>query len=289
MILPPQRLVRLPGGRCLAVDEYGDPEGRVVFYCHGLPGSRALGEGDPLRDPGPGLRILAVDRPGLGHSDPHPRRGLIDWADDVDALCDRLSIARASLLGVSGGGPFALACAWRQPQRFERVVILNGLAPLDRRGATQGMSPALRAGWWFVAHLPLQARFAADAQRAALHRRPRKLVGRLARAMADVDRAALERAPAGVTVQADLALAFRQGSAAVAQEMRLLSRPWGFDPGQITVPVELWHGSQDRTVPLSMGRWLAERIPGAQLHERPEMGHLLHRTIWQEVRAALLK
>ena len=259
-----------------------------MILCHGLPGSRLLSDRDPLRAPGRGLRVLAVDRPGIGDSDPQPRRALLDWAFDVDALCEGLGIEHAAVLGISGGGPFALACAWRLPRRISRAVILNGLAPLDRRGATSGMAAGLRFGWWAVGHLPLQARLAAGAQARTLERRAGALQRRLTRAMSEVDRAALAEQGTGAALEAELAGAFRQGSAAVAREMRLLARPWGFDPADIRVPVDLWHGERDRTVPLAMGRWLAERIPDARLHAWPEAGHLLHAGMWPEVRSVLL-
>jgi pimeloyl-ACP methyl ester carboxylesterase len=133
-------VIVLPDGRRLAYAEYGDPDGEPVFLFHGLPGSRlswGLLPGAPIPT---GLRIIAPDRPGYGGSDPKPGRSLLDWADDVAQLADTLNISEFDIVGVSGGGPGALACAWKMPDRLTTVGIVSSPAPTDAPGVFEGMS-----------------------------------------------------------------------------------------------------------------------------------------------------
>ncbi|MCG8093020.1 MAG: alpha/beta hydrolase, partial [Candidatus Thiodiazotropha endolucinida] len=103
------KLVKLPDSRHLAYAEYGDPEGVPAIYLHGFPGSRLEARLFDLPARQHGLRVIAPDRNGLGLSDPKPGRRLIEWAVDVEALADNLKLERFFLIGISGGGPYALA------------------------------------------------------------------------------------------------------------------------------------------------------------------------------------
>ena len=105
--------ILLQDGRRLGYDEYGPPDGKPLFYFHGTPSSRkdwpALGnQGLPEKL---GVRVIVADRPGMGLSDFQPERRIADWPADVVALADTLELERFSVLGYSGGGPYAVACA----------------------------------------------------------------------------------------------------------------------------------------------------------------------------------
>jgi len=130
----------LADGRKLAYAEYGDKKGIPLFVFHGLPGSR-LSRG-LLPDPPfpPGVRVIAPARPGYGGSDPHPGRGLLSWADAVAAVADILKLERFGLLGVSGGGPGALACASRMPERLIAIGVVSSAAPTNASGVMAGLS-----------------------------------------------------------------------------------------------------------------------------------------------------
>src|SRR5207245_3071247 len=103
--------VRLPDGRRLAYDDAGDPAGRPLLFFHGLGASRRARHPDDGVAAGLGVRLLTVDRPGIGGSDPLLRRRLLDWPGDVAALADELGLDRFAVAGWSAGGPHALACA----------------------------------------------------------------------------------------------------------------------------------------------------------------------------------
>ena len=134
------KAIRLGDGRRLGFMEWGDPHGAPVLEFRGLPGSRL---GDAI-DPGfllaHRIRRITVDRPGTGASDFLPGRTLLDWPQDVAELADALGIGRFTVLGTSGGGPHAAACAYRLPGRIARVTLVSGLGPLDRPGAGDGIN-----------------------------------------------------------------------------------------------------------------------------------------------------
>jgi pimeloyl-ACP methyl ester carboxylesterase len=136
--------LRLPSGRMLAYDECGTPDGTPIFYFHGSPSSRlewGLFGGEMLANR-LNIRLIVPDRPGLGHSEFQPGRQIGDWPADVIALADQLALARFAVLGYSGGGPYAAACALLKiPGRLTRVGIVSGTAPFDEPGLSAGIDP----------------------------------------------------------------------------------------------------------------------------------------------------
>lgn len=133
--------VVLADGRSLGYAEFGDRDGSPVVDCHGFPGSRLEARLTDAAALGLGLRIVAPDRPGYGRSDYQPHRCLADWPRDVVALADALGSSRFAVLGVSGEGPYALACAGRLQARVSRVGIICALGELHAVGQIRGMSP----------------------------------------------------------------------------------------------------------------------------------------------------
>src|SRR4051794_20731127 len=123
------RQLRLSDGRRLAYCEYGSPAGKPVLYFHGWPGSRLEAKlADPVAKKF-NAKIIAIDRPGFGMSDFKPNRTLLDWPLDVCELADALGLDRFAVVGVSGGGPYALACARRIPERLTSVAVICGVGP----------------------------------------------------------------------------------------------------------------------------------------------------------------
>lgn len=269
-------MIRLPDGRALAFTESGDEDGAPVILFHGVPGSRLIGLGALAATPGAqGLRLVAVDRPGIGGSDPLPSRRLLDWPKDVAALADALGFDQFSVHGASGGGPYALACAHAMPERLRAAIVVNGLAPFDLPGASAGLSSFERAAWWLFGHAPGMCAIAAREHMRMARREPSALPPRMTRRMASVDRRAMEADGAGERIGRQLHEAFRQGSAGVARDLYLLSRPWGFDLGDISMTVDLWQGTADRNVPESMGRALAAALPNCRARFLDGAGHLI--------------
>ncbi len=123
-------ILRLRDGRALSYLEVGAPDGTPVIHCHGNPSSRL--EVLLLAEQATSLkvRLIGLDRPGIGYSDPKPGYGLLDWPDDVAELADRLGLDRFAMSGLSGGGPFALACAYKMPERLTACGLISTVTPV---------------------------------------------------------------------------------------------------------------------------------------------------------------
>ena len=123
--------IALRDGRRIAYCEWGDREGRPIILCHGAPGSRVFGP-DSKTTAEAGVRLITVDRPGYGRSDPKPGRQILDWPADVEELAAALGVDEFDVAGHSSGGPYALACASSFPVRVKRVALISCIAPYWR-------------------------------------------------------------------------------------------------------------------------------------------------------------
>jgi pimeloyl-ACP methyl ester carboxylesterase len=262
--------LRLSDGRLLGYTEFGDPGGRPLFYFHGFPGSRLdwllFDVDDSAADLG--IRIVAADRPGMGYSHPLRGRRLLHWSADVTVLADELGIDRFSVIGISGGGPYALACASSIPERLESATVVCGMGPPEAPGARDGMSWALPGKGWLPRCMMLLRMYA------GLRVNPEGFVSRIRDFLPERDRDVLAHPGAAAAFAAMITEAFRPGTSGICREAAVYSRPWDFDPGEIPVPVHLWHGELDRNVPVSVCRFLGDSLPGCRLHILPEEAHL---------------
>jgi pimeloyl-ACP methyl ester carboxylesterase len=152
------RFVELPDGRRLAYTEYGDRHGKPVLYCHGYPSPRREAQLVSETAAALGGRIISPDRPGYGDSDPQRDRTISDWPADIARLADALGLERLALLGVSGGGPYAVACAWRLPERLSKIAIVCPLGPIYLPQILHDMNWAARANLTLARRAPALAR-----------------------------------------------------------------------------------------------------------------------------------
>jgi pimeloyl-ACP methyl ester carboxylesterase len=243
------------------------------MYFHGFPGSRAEGQlGDEAAKTS-GVRVIALDRPGMGLSDFKPGRGFIDWPDDVSEVAEALGLERFAVLGISGGSPYAAACAMKFSRRLTGVGIASGIGPLNAPGATHGMSQQNRLLLQAVGRFPALSRLFAGAV-AVQVKQPDRAIEQVRRSFAAVDQPYLDRPELRKTLKASFSEAFRNGGRGPAWEMRLYARPWGFRLEDIEMPVHLWHGEQDANAPIAMGRHLASAIPDCHANFYPREGHL---------------
>jgi pimeloyl-ACP methyl ester carboxylesterase len=262
--------------RGLRVDHYGPPRGFPVFLLHGTPGCRLSHRPDEADLCRLDVHLVTYDRPGYGRSTPHPGRSVADVADDVRAIADHLGIGRFAVVGRSGGGPHALACAALLPGRVVRAASLVGLAPFDAPGLD-----------WFAGMAEMNRRQYAAAVRGsralrevlvpkvqAMRADPEHLIRDLDEQAADDDQTQL----GDPRFRADLIEGIRESVHRSVDgwlaDSLAFTRPWGFDPAWIQVPVSLWHGTQDVFSPVSHSRWLSARISNAVLHESQRRSHL---------------
>lgn len=191
------------------------------------------------------------------------------------ALADTLGIERFSVLGTSGGGPYAAACACRIPDRLLRVALVSGLGPLDRPGALHGMNPTERRIMVLSRRRPVVARAVVRLAVAAERRRPGTLLGGLAKAMPACDRAVLARSAVRASLMDSYARAFAHGTRGQVHDWGVIAAPWGFRPEEIGVAVRLWQGDQDDRVPPHHAEHLAAAIPGSRLTILPGAGYMI--------------
>ena len=273
--------ITLPDGRVLAFGAWGDRDGVPVFGFHGVPNSRLvhLGETAPAAA---GVRLLLPDRPGFGQSDPQPGRSLLDWPRDVAALADALDIDRFAVFGVSGGGPYAAACGVALPDRVVAVGLVSPVGPV----AAPGFDSALgESGHWLRSTRDLLRlgsegrRKLAEQCREELDRVGRDPDGWLddwARTAPAADRRALEdRAVRRMYVESVLEAAAHGATSYVEELEILLGSDWGGMLEELSVPVFLWHGTEDPTVPAAVGRLMADRISDCRAWFLEGEGHLL--------------
>ena len=260
-----KQTVKTADGRQLSTQMYGDPDGRPIFLLHGTPGSR-LG-------PRPrsavlhrlGVRLISFDRPGYGESDRLEGRRVADAATDVLAIADACGLEKFAVVGRSGGGPHALACAALLPERLTKAAVLVGLAPRGADGLDwyDGMAQSNvlehNAAAKGYAGLAAFTEAAADAVRAD----PASLLASLQADMPDPDRRVVADRGIRSMLLETYAEALRTSAFGWIDDAMAFYSPWGFEPATVTVPVLLWHGASDNLSPASHARWLADRIPSA--------------------------
>ena len=279
--------VKLTDGRNLAYAEYGDPHGRPVFFFHGMPGSRLFRPPDEITRKA-GVRLITVDRPGYGQSDDQPNRTILDWPDDIVQLADSLNLNYFAVMGHSGGGPYVCACACKLPRRVRAAAILSGAGPVETPSATQGMSALSMFGFTLGRHIPwglwpllvwLAFRQKCADPSAAMDR----AAGRRPRADAEL----MARPEVREACLQSEVEAFRFGLRGLARDVFLNTHPWGFRLEEISVPVLLWDGTDDRETPIAMGRYVASRIPGCRATFCEGEAHMLLFPHWEEILTAL--
>jgi pimeloyl-ACP methyl ester carboxylesterase len=273
MVVDPQ-FCALPDGRRLAYAEWGSTGGTPVLYCHGFPGSRLEARLADVVSQRLGIRLIAPDRPGLGASEPSVDRRLRDWPGDLAVLADHLGLARFHLLGVSGGGPYALACAEALADRLLGVSIVCGLGALNDSDAVTGMGWPERLGIRFYQSLPGVADWVYGRLVGPLfHAHPEAIYQIMTSHVPPADRAVLASPETRNSILASFTEAFRQGGEGAAQELGIYTRPWDIDLRRIRMPVQLWHGEADSVVPVSMGRTQAAALPDCDARFLPDEGH----------------
>ena len=267
---------QLDDGRTLAYIDGGDREAPAILFFHGSGSSAdGLGIADRIvRRPG---RLVSPARPGMGLSDPDPDRTLAGWASDVAELADALGIGEFSVLGFSGGAAYAAATAHALPDRVTRAALLSRGGPFTIADSFDGMTRANRFIWFLARRQPSVLRFLFKMQAAQMQKDPAKATAAAIRALSDPDKAAiltLTEADRQRFFAEPMAEALHQGPAGLVQDMTILARPWGFEVRDIKVPVELWHGANDTTAPVTMARRLAEAIPDCTAHIVADAGHV---------------
>lgn len=264
-----QSTVTLADGRRLGYAEYGDAAGEPWFYFHGTPGSRFEARFASDAATRRHVRLIAVDRPGYGLSDFQRGRRIRDWPGDVAQLAAHLGIERFGVIGLSGGGPHALACALALPGQVTAAGLVSSAGPVEAylersrtalgRLVRRASLPFVRAMLWLLVLWMWSM----------LPRVSERWVSRWP------DRRVLARPEARRMFRDELVEGLRPGPRGAAHEFGLHTRPWRLDLAGLAVPVFQWHGEDDVVVRADVARYLAARIPGVRATFIAGAGHLL--------------
>jgi len=271
--LPVDHTFKLGCGRVLGCGEAGDPHGKPVLYFHGFPGSRleaGLAGADARKR---GVRLIGIDRPGYGLSDPDPGRTLLDWPADVAELADALHLERFAVLGASGGGPYALACAFKMPDRLSSVGIACGLGPAHPAGHLESMRGFSRLGLKIAAQSPFLAHLIFVPVALWIRSFPGGLLSWVGTRAGEPDKSLLKR----VDMREALCPSFRESLrcrlTGPVRDAVLYALPWGFKPEDIRGEVHIWHGERDLIVPSAMGHAMADALPNCRATFYKNEGH----------------
>jgi pimeloyl-ACP methyl ester carboxylesterase len=267
----------LRDGRVLEVSEYGDPGGEPGLFFHGLIGSHhqaSYVDGQAKRL---GLRIIAPNRPGVGRSQFVRRRSALESVADVEDIAAARGLNRFSVIGISGGTPYALAALLRLGERVRTATIISGMGPMRLPGALLGMERRRRLFLRAGSRYPHLARGAFRQAAERFRTDPTGLLDRLIRTWSAPDRALFRRRDIYDLFLRDLEQVLSQPCAAegLAQELTLYRR-YGFSMRDLPADrrVVLWHGLDDAIVPPTMACAMARALPNAEAHLVPG-GHFV--------------
>jgi len=271
-----ENLIQLPDGAVVAFEEYGDPNGVPVIFCHGWPSSRSMARltDEPARELG--IRIVSIDRPGIRDSSFQPDRKLSDWPRLLKQVVEHLDLREFRVLAISGGAPYAYATAVAMPKRVRAIAIVGGAPPIAEITDGEGLLPLYR---WMVALyrsrpgllrrcLHLVRPFLSV--RSPVRFRPLLLKMLLLR---PCDAESLRDAAAFEAIFESQRLAWRASAEGVMADAEIHARPWGFAIEDVRVPVRLWHGKEDRAFSVQLAEQMVKRLPNCKSRFVNDAGH----------------
>ncbi|MCO6429897.1 MAG: alpha/beta hydrolase [Deltaproteobacteria bacterium] len=274
---PQTAIIPLRDGRNIGAALYGTTSFRSpILYFHGFPGSRLeISIADSVARE-LDITLIALDRPGVGNSTPCKGRALTDWPNDVEQAALHFNLESFDLLAVSGGAPYALACAAsRLAPKLKGVTIVSGLSPIGWRESRLGMAAPYRLLFFLARNIRPAARAVLYAAACVTALYPKLWQEFLKLSLSEADRRVLSDAKASLMLARNLKEAQKHGVSPLLQDFSLLTSSWGFEPGSIAAPVHFWHGCSDRMLPHKGAEKLRSLICGAQLTLLKGEGHFM--------------
>ncbi|WP_059019316.1 alpha/beta hydrolase [Mycobacterium sp. M26] len=276
--------------RQIGFAEFGDPQGRAVFWLHGTPGARRQ---IPLEArvfaEQRGIRLIGLDRPGIGSSTPFQYDNVLSFANDFTTIADTLGVDKMAVVGLSGGGPYTLGCAAALPERVVAAGVLGGVAPTVGPDAIGGGLMALgtvAAPLIEVAGGPI--RLAASTFIRLVRPVAEPAVYLYAAISPEADRKMLVRPEFKAMFLDDLLNGSRKQLAAPFADIVVFARDWGFRLDEVKVPVRWWHGDRDHIVPFAHGQHVVNGLPDAELYHLPGESHLAGLGRAEDILSAML-
>ena len=262
-------LITLRNGKKIGFAIYGNKKNSPIFYFHGWPGSRLELKNIPLKKKD--CFIIALERPGYGLSDPIPKFKIIDWPKIVLEIADRLKIRKFSIIGVSGGAPFALCCASKINKRLKKVAIVCGIAPHNAKGMNKGrIGMLLHYGKkpivsWLLLNF-LRTRMLNSNLEQSFYRWKQ----RIPLAKSDAKLFTINR---GMKLIKNFKEAVKYGTTGVHRDANLYSNYWGFKIKNIKRKIYIWHGDKDLTVPIVTNKFYKKKLKNKEIFIKRGEGH----------------
>jgi pimeloyl-ACP methyl ester carboxylesterase len=279
----------LADGRRVTYSICGPAGGVPVLYCHGAIGTPLAATVDlESMVHELGIRYLAISRPGIGGSDPAPGRTILDFADDARQLLDALEVERVAVVGVSAGGPYALAVGRELAARVTRLAVCSSLSPLWAPHRTPGMQRRIRLALSVLAAAPGPCAFAGDLAVPVIRRHPELLSRVIAAHAAPGERRLLQRADERSAASTSFLDAASGGVRGMIEDYRVYAGDWGFSASEVEAEVHLWHGLEDPLVPVDHALQLAIALPRCRVFLDPDEGHHFFRRSLARILAVLI-
>lgn len=270
-----QQGFRLDDGRWMSFAEYGPEEGRPVLFAHGVDGSRVQTHPDESALYTLGIRMIVPDRPGFGLSDMDEKRSVLSWAGDVKQLLDRLGLEQVSVMGFSAGGIYAMALGRELPERVCHITLVSSVGIFDTVADLNGMIPRDRMILTLGRHMPAILTPFMQLMISSLRKNPQQYFDDMVKNLPPFERHYLRHPALKKMITHAFLDATRNGVRGMVYELMLMSQPWGFSPSEVNVPVRLWHGAKDASVPVAMGRSLAAKLPNCKAYILEDSGHFM--------------
>jgi len=276
--------ITLRDKRTLGFAEYGEDNcQKTVIYFNGSGGSRLEHPIELSILSELGLRFIATDRPGHGLSSPHPERKLLDWPDDISQLANHLKADKFYVMGWSAGGPHALACAYKLPERVIAGAIISGLAPADRPNPYAGLPLLLKAFNFLGRKAPSLVYLFRRATYPMIMGEPEEAGKKLAASFPPVDRQLAEQPQNQDMLVQSIQEGYKQGWEGPAQDDIIINSDWGFRLEDVKVRIDIWQGEVDKNVPLPQGEYQHEKLPISTFTVMPKQAHLYLLANWPNV------
>lgn len=283
------QILELKDGRKLGFAEYGVQDGIPVFHFNGSGGSRLERPANLSILTDLGIRYISIDRPGHGNSSPKQGRELLDWPEDVACIADHLAIDKFHILGWSAGGPHALVCAYKMPERVISGAIVSGLGPAERPNPYEGYKGFLKLLMILGRKLPklvyVYRRMAAKQTNKSSEKMGEKFV----KSLPEVDQKPFENSATKEMLIADIKEGYKQGGDGPARDDIIINSPWKFNIKEIQTRFDIWQGDSDVNVPVNQGKYQASLLPKNNFHLLKNRGHMLLLDEWNNVLSELVK
>lgn len=283
------KVLQLQDGRNMAYSEYGDLTGEPVIHCHSVLGSRLeLSFDAQTISEQKAVRLIVIDRPGNGASDPNSDTSFTNWTKDLVQLLEHLKIEKVSLTGYAIGGIYTLACAHEIPNRIKKISLISSGMPPYSKSDYENMIPLYKMNTRMAKYLPSIYGFITAISVKGILSDPASFFDQFNGYLDAVDKDVLNSDRFKKVMFSSLTEGLRLGGKAASKEVIQLMHDWQFKLSNISVPVNIWHGTNDYHVPFVTGKRFTEHIKEAKFFAKEGQGHYLFYTHWEEILGELL-